>query len=97
MNFDNCKLELIGDIIVCEPTEQKKEIDLSGFSTFSSEEYKRYKIVDMHFTTEQNRKSFEFEIGDTVIASSNVQPVEIGGKKLCLYHPINITAKIKEP
>ena len=97
MDFKNSKLELLGDVIVCELLPSKKEQDKFSFSTFSTEEYKRYKIVDMHFTTEQNRKSFEFGIGDVVVASSNIAPVEIGGKNLYLYHPICITAKIVNP
>ena len=95
MSFKNCKLELTGDAVLCEllPVEEKsKEFVFEE----PYENYVKYKIVDMYFTSEQNKNSFKFEIGDTVVASTNPGPMEIDGKKYCLFHPISITAKIIE-
>jgi len=95
MNLDKCKFELVGDVVLCKPLEQKKKQHEFSFEA-PAEEIQLYEIVDLHFATKDAWENFEFKIGDVVVASTNIVPVEIGGEKVCVYHPVSIVAKIKD-
>lgn len=95
MNLSKCKFELVGDIVLCKPLEQKKKNNSFSFEV-PAEEIQLYEIIDLHFSTKDAFENFGFKIGDVVVTSINVVPIEIGGEKICIYHPVSIVAKIKD-
>lgn len=84
------RISLNGEFIVCEKDEAA-DSQIGSFTVHNKEEVPRFKIVEKHLKAESD---FPFEVGDTVCSASTGTIVNYKGKKIWLFQPERILAKI---